>query len=41
MIGKNNRVHVRILQKTLVARVAGEWINFVRFVQEQMGYDEE
>jgi len=34
------RVHVRMLQGVLVARYNNEWINFIRFVQQVMGYED-
>jgi len=37
----NHRVHVRMLQGVLVVRVMNEWLNFVRFVQEQLGFVDE
>jgi len=39
MIG-GQRVHVRIIQGVLMAHQGGEWVNFVRFVQERMGFQE-
>jgi len=36
-----HRVHVRMLQGVLVARHLNEWLNFVRFVQEQLGFVDE
>jgi len=36
-----DRVHVRMLQGVLVVRVQNEWVNFVRFVQERLGFEDE
>jgi flagellar biosynthesis GTPase FlhF len=36
-----DRVHVRMLQGFLVVRVQSEWVNFVRFVQERLGFEDE
>jgi len=36
-----HRVHVRMLQGVLVVRVQNDWLNFVRFAQEQLGYIDE
>jgi len=36
-----HRVPVRMLQGVLVVRVQNEWLNFVRFAQEQLGYIDE
>jgi len=36
-----HRVPVRLLQGVLHVRKEHEWVNFIRFAQEQMGYSDE